>query len=153
MSDAQSQARTDEAELRRRASSLEVKVWDNIPSPIDQSKPRPRMVHTLKQWVSFFEAITSGVKTWEIRAFDRDYRVGDHLYFMEWVRFSADSGHYTGRRLRMTVPYIGYPTENQFIPPGRVIMSLAFIQGWSGPKFFANDAPIPNFSNEEEKLP
>jgi len=45
--------------------------------------------HTLKVWPEFYDAIESGVKTWEFRRDDRGFRVGDVLVLEYW---SPDRG-------------------------------------------------------------
>lgn len=40
--------------------------------------------HEVKSWPEHFEAIKSGVKTFDLRRNDRDYHVADVLHIKEW---------------------------------------------------------------------
>lgn len=60
--------------------------------------------HVLKCWPQFFDAISAGKKTHDLRrADDRDFRVGDVVQLNE---FDPTSQQYTGRRLRVRITYI-----------------------------------------------
>ena len=60
--------------------------------------------HVLKCWPQFFDAISAGRKTHDLRrADDRDFRVGDVVQLNE---FDPMSQQYTGRRLRVKITYI-----------------------------------------------
>lgn len=50
--------------------------------------------HDLKIWPQFFDSVLNGVKGFEIRRNDRDYKVGDLLRLREW---SPPDKDYTGR--------------------------------------------------------
>lgn len=74
--------------------------------------------HVVKCWPRFFEAVQSGVKTFEIRsALDRDFSVGDTLVQQEW---NPDTKQYTGRECRHRITYITDWEQSQ----GRVVMGL-----------------------------
>ena len=60
-------------------------------------------VHELKTWPEYFQAIKSGIKTFEFRKNDRDYKVGDILYLTE---FCPEERLYTGDRTIVQVTYI-----------------------------------------------
>lgn len=56
--------------------------------------------HDLKCWPEPFEQSLAGLKPYEIRVDDRDYRVGDSLLLREW---RPEPGEYTGRSHRLLV--------------------------------------------------
>lgn len=53
-----------------------------------------RQHHELKTETQFYQAVEKGLKTFEVRKNDRDFRVYDMVVLVEVV-----SGIYTGRRL------------------------------------------------------
>lgn len=59
--------------------------------------------HYLKTWPKFFDAVLSGVKTFEFRKNDREFMLGDHLLLKEW---DPQTEAYTGRELEVHVNYI-----------------------------------------------
>ena len=80
---------------------------------------RNRTMHDLKCWDCYFEAVDSGLKTFEIRLNDRDYKLHDSLLLREW---DPARKVYTGRALLMRVTYIfGSPTH---LPIGYLAMSI-----------------------------
>ncbi len=72
-------------------------------------------VHELKIWPEYFEGIITGVKKFEYRLNDRDYRVGDILHLREYLK---ETGTYSGREIMVFVTYI-LKIENNY-----VIMSI-----------------------------
>jgi hypothetical protein len=76
------------------------------------------MIHELKTWPEFFEAIISGDKKFEIRVNDRDFNKGDALSLRE---YNPETKEYTGRQTTCLVTYVlGEP----WAPEGTVIMSV-----------------------------
>lgn len=59
------------------------------------------MAIELKILPQYFEAVSSGLKDFEIRKNDRDYKVGSILLLKEWFH-----GKYTGRHVMRRVKYI-----------------------------------------------
>jgi hypothetical protein len=57
-------------------------------------------IHLLKSWPKFFEPISTGIRTHELRRNDRNYQVGDHLELHE---FDPTTGAYTGRVSRVLI--------------------------------------------------
>lgn len=57
--------------------------------------------HELKILPEYFEAVSSGLKDFEIRKNDRDYKVGDILVLKEW-----NKGMFTGKEVTRKVKYI-----------------------------------------------
>lgn len=77
------------------------------------------VIHDLKTWPEPFEAVWSGVKTYEIRKDDRDYKVGDTLQLNEW---DPSDGTYSGRSVTALVTYL---TRGAWgIPDGIVVMGI-----------------------------
>ena len=50
-------------------------------------------MHEVKCWPEFFKQIVAGIKPFDLRRNDRDYKVGDFLKLKEW---NPDTGEYTG---------------------------------------------------------
>ncbi len=75
--------------------------------------------HDLKIWPPFFQDLTAGVKTAEVRRNDRDFREGDSLLLREWDPLTGD---YT-RRFEMRTVRKVYDLY-RFGCPGFVLMEL-----------------------------
>lgn len=61
------------------------------------------MKHDLKCWPEFFDAIASGIKTFDLRNNDRNFQVGDSLLLHE---YDPTQSKYTGRFLERRISYI-----------------------------------------------
>lgn len=77
--------------------------------------------HKLKTWPTYFQAVRSGKKTFEIRKNDRNYQVNDVLVLEEWKpvqercdvhyyfegdgRCSCSNGEYTGAIFEAKITY------------------------------------------------
>ena len=83
-----------------------------------QIKRWPRN-HNLKTWPEFYDAVESGIKTFEERLNDRFYEVGDTLTLQ---KYDPNKQEYTGDELVKRVPYI---LREPYAKEGHVIMSLA----------------------------
>ena len=95
-------------------------VSQDLSQTADVALEGTRRVLRLKTWPEPFAAIRAGLKSWELRKNDRDYRVGDLLALEEW---NPDTGMYTGQVTGAVVTWILH--GGQFgLPGGYVIMSL-----------------------------
>lgn len=63
------------------------------------------MNHELKILPMYFNEVLYGVKNFELRKNDRDYKVGDILILKE---FNKKENMFTGREIRKSVNYILY---------------------------------------------
>ena len=77
------------------------------------------MIHALKIYPEYFEAVRIGEKRFELRDNDRDFRVGDYLALNEW-----DNKQYTGRTELVKVIYMLDPSEVMACPGYFVVMSI-----------------------------
>lgn len=71
--------------------------------------------HELKTWPAYFEAVASGLKTFEIRNNDRGFLAGDRLILKEYA-----DGEYSGRSFHVRVIYVTDFGQ----PKGQVVMSI-----------------------------
>lgn len=62
---------------------------------------KARVIHDLKIWPEFYQAIIDDIKRFEIRRNDRNFQVGDILRLREWK-----AGRYSGRSTLYLVEYI-----------------------------------------------
>lgn len=74
--------------------------------------------HSLKILPGYFEDVLSGIKTFEIRKNDRNYKVGDKLILKEW-----DGVRYTGRIIKKEIIYM-LDDNSGYVLPGYVAMSI-----------------------------
>lgn len=92
---------------------------------------RKPIIHFLKTWPRYFKDLASGVKTFEVRVNDRDFRVGDILCHRE---YDPTVSEYTGRELRRLVTYI-YGGECGGLEDGYVVLGVS---GLDFPMFASN---------------
>lgn len=79
------------------------------------------MKHELKTWPRYFQAIKDGIKNFEIRENDRDFKVGDTLVLKE---YSPTINKFTGRKVTRQVSCILH--GGQFgLAKGYCIMGLS----------------------------
>lgn len=76
-----------------------------------------RQHHYLKIKPKYYRAVESGIKSFEIRFNDRDFKVGDVLHLQEYC-----GGEYTGRILVRKVCYMIDDTE--YCKDGFVVLGL-----------------------------
>ncbi|HBF4616109.1 TPA: DUF3850 domain-containing protein [Clostridioides difficile] len=75
------------------------------------------MIHELKILPKYYEAVSNGSKSFEIRFNDRDFKIGDTLKLQEYI-----DGVYTGRSLQREVSYI--LNDSNYIKNGYIILGL-----------------------------
>jgi hypothetical protein len=75
------------------------------------------MIHELKIFPEYFNAVISGVKTFEIRKNDRPFKVGDLLALNEY-----DGQSYTGNSCLVYIDYI--LADADYVREGMVVMSI-----------------------------
>lgn len=76
--------------------------------------------HELKTWPSYFNSVMNGIKPFEVRKADRDFKIGDVLLLKEW---NPTTERYTGAVCTRQVCYI--LKGGQFgIESGYVVMGL-----------------------------
>ena len=81
------------------------------------------MLHELKTWPRYFEAVIAGQKTFELRKADRPFAPGDVLLLQEW---DPSSQKYTGRYTERLVTYVTDESAQAFgMAPGFVCLGLA----------------------------
>ena len=77
------------------------------------------MTHELKILPKWFEDVKFGLKNFEIRKNDRDYKVGDRLILKEW-----DGEHYTGAFIEKRVGYVYCGNGEYGVEEGYCILGL-----------------------------
>lgn len=83
--------------------------------------------HILKCWPEYFQAISTGSKSFELRKNDRDFKVGDTLILVE---FDPKTQKFTGFKTKAEVDFLlkDFPG----LEPGYVVMSLASVRRLGG---------------------
>jgi hypothetical protein len=127
---------------------------------IDRRTPRPPINHELKVWPEYFEALSSGHKTFELRVDDRDYRRGDTLTLREWKPVVGGAavmtgGDYTGHQLDRRVSYVlRTDTPELGLMSGYCIMGFEPTTAWLAPAApWKGVDPIParDFASEADR--
>lgn len=76
--------------------------------------------HELKTWTSGFDASWRGLKPWEFRRDDREFKMGHKLILREYDR---ESDSYTGRKIHADISYkLNGPAYG--IPNGYCILTM-----------------------------
>lgn len=76
------------------------------------------MIHELKIWTEYFDAVVTGLKTFEIRKNDRNFKIGDVLKLNE---YNPTKHKYTKVYVKKTISYI---LKSDLIIPDYVILGL-----------------------------
>lgn len=93
------------------SSSITNNVLESVCYDVKSSLP---VIHELKIAPEYFQAVEAGIKPFEIRFNDRNYRIGDSLVLREW------NGHsYTGKVVYREITYItDYAQQEGYIVMG-----------------------------------
>ena len=60
-------------------------------------------IHKLKTINPYFSAVLQGVKNFEVRLNDRDFKVGDEVHLQE---YDLETNEYLGREVRAEITYV-----------------------------------------------
>lgn len=82
-------------------------------------------IHELKTWTKYYDAVDTGLKTFELRKDDRGFNVGDLLWLKEW---SPDLNIYTGRSRFARVDLILRDVPDFGLMEGYCIMQITRVQ-------------------------
>jgi hypothetical protein len=85
---------------------------------------REPVIHELKTWSEFFDAVSEGHKTFEIRKDDRGFYVGDILRLRD---YDPTEEAYTGAQLDVIVTYVTEAKTLGCLKPGYVCMSIRIL--------------------------
>ena len=99
---------------------------------------RKPIVHVIKCWMPYFEDCVNGLKTFDVRWNDRDYRVGDVLRMQEFDPNTETQtepgrctcGTLTGREASFDVRYALYGDGNFGLPQNIVVMGIRKRAPW-----------------------
>lgn len=94
---------------------------DMICAPEPQPE-RAQKIHIIKTLPEYYKASADGIKKFELRKNDRDYRPGDILVLKEWETATG----YSGRGSRAEITYI--ITESEYLAPGYAALGIEIIE-------------------------
>jgi hypothetical protein len=109
------------------------------------------IVHDLKCWPEPYDALASGLKTFEIRKNDRGYKVGHYLRLNRW---DPKTESYTGPFHIVRVTYIG---GSEFLPEaaaGHVVMAVVeatYAEGCMVLRYIANRQRVARDAEKADK--
>ena len=78
--------------------------------------------HELKIWPDWYEAVQSGLKSFELRKNDRKFSVGDTITFREWI---PQTGTYTDKEFNKVIVYM-----IDGIGPGAIVPFIGLLRGY-----------------------
>lgn len=78
------------------------------------------MIHSLKTAPKFFDAVEDGIKNFEVRKNDRDYKVGDVLELYKYP--DANDTDFIKRRITYIITHEDFP---EGVPAGYVVMGIS----------------------------
>lgn len=114
-------------------SLTDPKQTPKVPMKIRKEAGRNEMIHQLKIWPCYYQAVESGDKTFEVRNNDRAFQKGDTVELLEFdpdkttfhdsgtpqgIHDYTTQGAYTGSRLTFKIGYV-LPIDSE-----RVVFSL-----------------------------
>lgn len=82
------------------------------------------MIHRLKTHSQYFQAVKNGSKTFEIRVYDRPFKVGDTLCLLE---YDPETDRFTGGQINRKIGFILEPDPDNPVVglrPGFCALSL-----------------------------
>jgi hypothetical protein len=95
-----------------------------------------RAIHYLKCWPQFFEAVARGLKPFEVRKNDRDFRVADQVVMYEWDPLKSterEAEGYTGREVRGNILSVVEASDSSclkgVIAPDYVVLGIEWTDG------------------------
>ena len=80
-------------------------------------------IHKLKLNAKYYEDSKRGIKTFEIRKNDRDYKIGDVLELREYIEDIRGLGYYTENVHWKIITYI--LDDDLYLAPGYVCLRLS----------------------------
>ena len=100
-------------------------------------------IHELKTDPEVFQAAWDGLKTFEIRLNDRDFKVGDSLYLLET--------EHTGEEMRAGAPLV-YTGRTQMKVVSHVLTGYGLAPGWCCLSYATAQPPAPAVDTTREAL-
>jgi hypothetical protein len=70
---------------------------------MESEDSRVAKIHYLKTWPHYFKEVVDGIKTFEIRKNDRDFRIGDVIILREWNKKTES---FSGKEKRVWISYV-----------------------------------------------
>jgi len=82
-------------------------------------------VHDLKIWPEPFKAVMDGLKKYEFRTADRDFKLNDYLFLQEWDPTENKAGviGHTGRWIVAMICYMS-PAGKFGLPADKTILGI-----------------------------
>lgn len=104
-------------------------------------------VHRLKTVQPYYDAVASGMKSFDIRRADRPFRVGDHLMLEEYAGLA-----YTGRTEHRVITYV--MDDPQYVKPGTVVLGIRDVAlgDWPLDQLEVSDPVAPEHAPQPESL-
>ena len=108
------------------------------------------MVHALKIYPEYYEAVKSGKKPFEVRKNDGDFKIGDILALNEFDPLEGEKGQYTGRTIFQKISYI--LADEAYCKTGFVVIGISPCKLLDGEAvkctISTNGAIIENYTQE-----